>query len=165
MLCILLNTIVMALVWFDEAEILHDIAEILNYSFTSIFTFAAVAAFAIVLEISPSRGCAALVAEALGRDLQEVAVYGREGQTGARPRETIGFALDVETLLSECITEPSRRSITYPTQVRTERANSIHIYIVFWVSINIMYILYITTMQRKFGVYPYPLSIYISFTA
>ncbi len=33
-----------------------------------------------------------VVAEALGRDLQKVAVYGREGQTGARPRETIGFA-------------------------------------------------------------------------
>src|SRR5690606_32567836 len=33
-----------------------------------------------------------VVAEALGRDLQKVAVYGREGQTGARERETIGFA-------------------------------------------------------------------------
>ncbi|AKX46852.1 dihydrodipicolinate reductase [Thiopseudomonas alkaliphila] len=33
-----------------------------------------------------------VVAEALGRDLQQVAVYGREGQTGARERETIGFA-------------------------------------------------------------------------
>ncbi|WPP00577.1 4-hydroxy-tetrahydrodipicolinate reductase [Pseudomonas sp. HR96] len=33
-----------------------------------------------------------VVAKALGRDLQEVAVYGREGQTGARQRETIGFA-------------------------------------------------------------------------
>ena len=32
------------------------------------------------------------VAEGLGRDLQQVAVYGREGQTGARKRETIGFA-------------------------------------------------------------------------
>ena len=30
--------------------------------------------------------------DALGRDLQKVAVYGREGQTGARDRETIGFA-------------------------------------------------------------------------
>src|SRR5690606_13271036 len=30
-----------------------------------------------------------VVAEALGRDLQKVAVYGREGQTGARERETI----------------------------------------------------------------------------
>lgn len=33
-----------------------------------------------------------VVADALGRDLNEVAVYGREGQTGARDRKTIGFA-------------------------------------------------------------------------
>ena len=33
-----------------------------------------------------------VVANALGRDLQKVAVYGREGQTGARERETSGFA-------------------------------------------------------------------------
>ncbi|MNE74462.1 4-hydroxy-tetrahydrodipicolinate reductase [compost metagenome] len=33
-----------------------------------------------------------VVANALGRNLQEVAVYGREGQTGARDRKTIGFA-------------------------------------------------------------------------
>ena len=33
-----------------------------------------------------------VVADALGRDLKKVAVYGREGQTGARDRETIGFA-------------------------------------------------------------------------
>ncbi|RHW20292.1 4-hydroxy-tetrahydrodipicolinate reductase [Pseudomonas jilinensis] len=33
-----------------------------------------------------------VVAQALGRDLHKVAVYGREGQTGARERETIGFA-------------------------------------------------------------------------
>ncbi len=32
-----------------------------------------------------------VVADALGRDLQQVAVYGREGQTGARERQTIGF--------------------------------------------------------------------------
>jgi len=32
-----------------------------------------------------------VVAKALGRDLKEVAVYGREGQTGARDPETIGF--------------------------------------------------------------------------
>lgn len=32
------------------------------------------------------------VANALNRDLKKVAVYGREGQTGARQRETIGFA-------------------------------------------------------------------------
>ncbi|SDJ92359.1 4-hydroxy-tetrahydrodipicolinate reductase [Microbulbifer yueqingensis] len=33
-----------------------------------------------------------VVAETLGRDLAQVAVYGREGQTGARERDTIGFA-------------------------------------------------------------------------
>lgn len=33
-----------------------------------------------------------VVAAALKRDLDQVAVYGREGQTGARRRETIGFA-------------------------------------------------------------------------
>ena len=33
-----------------------------------------------------------VVADALGRDLREVAVYGREGQTGARDRNTIGFS-------------------------------------------------------------------------
>lgn len=33
-----------------------------------------------------------VVADTLGRDLREVAVYGREGQTGARDDETIGFA-------------------------------------------------------------------------
>ena len=32
-----------------------------------------------------------VVAAALGRDLAEVAVYGRQGQTGARQRRTIGF--------------------------------------------------------------------------
>ncbi|GAB1264291.1 4-hydroxy-tetrahydrodipicolinate reductase [Aurantivibrio infirmus] len=33
-----------------------------------------------------------VVAGALDRDLKKVATYGREGQTGARDRETIGFA-------------------------------------------------------------------------
>ncbi|WP_439510118.1 4-hydroxy-tetrahydrodipicolinate reductase [Marinimicrobium koreense] len=33
-----------------------------------------------------------VVANALGRDLSKTAVYGREGQTGARDRDTIGFA-------------------------------------------------------------------------
>lgn len=33
-----------------------------------------------------------VVADALGRDLSECAVYGREGETGARDQETIGFA-------------------------------------------------------------------------
>ncbi|WP_043755607.1 4-hydroxy-tetrahydrodipicolinate reductase [Imhoffiella purpurea] len=32
-----------------------------------------------------------VIADALGRDLKEVAVYGREGHTGARERKTIGF--------------------------------------------------------------------------
>ncbi len=32
-----------------------------------------------------------VVADALGRDLSECAVYGREGQTGERDRKTIGF--------------------------------------------------------------------------
>jgi 4-hydroxy-tetrahydrodipicolinate reductase len=33
-----------------------------------------------------------ILARALGRDLSKVAVYGREGMTGARARDTIGFA-------------------------------------------------------------------------
>ena len=33
-----------------------------------------------------------VVADALGRNLKKCAVYGREGQTGARERDTIGFA-------------------------------------------------------------------------
>ncbi len=33
-----------------------------------------------------------VIASALGRDLKECAVYGREGQTGARDPKTIGFA-------------------------------------------------------------------------
>lgn len=33
-----------------------------------------------------------VIADTLGRDLKKCAVYGREGQTGARERETIGFA-------------------------------------------------------------------------
>ena len=33
-----------------------------------------------------------VIADAVGRDLQKVAVYGREGHTGAREHETIGFA-------------------------------------------------------------------------
>ena len=32
-----------------------------------------------------------VIADALGRDLNECAVYGREGQTGERERQTIGF--------------------------------------------------------------------------
>lgn len=33
-----------------------------------------------------------VIAESLGRNLDDCAVYGREGQTGARDRKTIGFA-------------------------------------------------------------------------
>jgi 4-hydroxy-tetrahydrodipicolinate reductase len=33
-----------------------------------------------------------VIADTLNRDLSKVAVYGREGQTGARDRDTIGFA-------------------------------------------------------------------------
>ena len=33
-----------------------------------------------------------VIADTLNRDLKQVAVYGREGQTGVRPRDTIGFA-------------------------------------------------------------------------
>lgn len=33
-----------------------------------------------------------VIAKALGRDLRSVAVYGREGHTGPRERQTIGFA-------------------------------------------------------------------------
>lgn len=33
----------------------------------------------------------AVIADALGRDLEDCAVYGRHGQTGARDRKTIGF--------------------------------------------------------------------------
>ncbi len=33
-----------------------------------------------------------VIADTLGRDLEKVAVYGREGITGARDRDTIGFA-------------------------------------------------------------------------
>jgi len=32
-----------------------------------------------------------VIADTLGRDLEQCAVYGRQGQTGARARETIGF--------------------------------------------------------------------------
>ncbi|HKM14546.1 MAG TPA: 4-hydroxy-tetrahydrodipicolinate reductase [Marinospirillum sp.] len=37
-------------------------------------------------------GMGEVVAKALGRNLKDVAVYGREGHTGARKPETIGFA-------------------------------------------------------------------------
>jgi 4-hydroxy-tetrahydrodipicolinate reductase len=38
-----------------------------------------------------ARAMGEAVAEALGRDLKECAVYGREGRTGERERKTIGF--------------------------------------------------------------------------
>ena len=44
---------------------------------------------------SPSGTALALgrvIAHALGRDFETSAVFGREGQTGVRPREQIGFA-------------------------------------------------------------------------
>ena len=33
-----------------------------------------------------------VIADALGRDLSQLAVFGREGRTGERSRETIGFS-------------------------------------------------------------------------
>src|SRR5471032_2386615 len=64
-----------------------------------------------------------VIAKALGRDLQKVAVYGREGHTGARERETIGFATvrggDVvgdHTVLFAC--EGERLEITHKASSR-----------------------------------------------
>ena len=64
-----------------------------------------------------------VIAAALDRDLQEVAVYGREGHTGARERETIGFATvrggDVvgdHTVLFAC--EGERLEITHKASSR-----------------------------------------------
>lgn len=69
-----------------------------------------------------------VVAQALGRDLHKVAVYGREGQTGARARETIGFATvragDVvgdHTVLFA--TEGERVEITHKASSRMTFAN------------------------------------------
>ena len=42
MFCIILNTIVMALVQFDESHLLSWIIEIINYTFAAIFTIEAV---------------------------------------------------------------------------------------------------------------------------
>ena len=42
MACILLNTVVMAMIWFDEPEALPDVIEILNYVFMAIFTIEAI---------------------------------------------------------------------------------------------------------------------------
>jgi 4-hydroxy-tetrahydrodipicolinate reductase len=64
-----------------------------------------------------------VIASALDRDLQKVAVYGREGHTGARERETIGFATvrggDVvgdHTVLFAC--EGERLEITHKASSR-----------------------------------------------
>jgi dihydrodipicolinate reductase len=64
-----------------------------------------------------------VIANALDRDLQKVAVYGREGHTGARERETIGFATvrggDVvgdHTVLFAC--EGERLEITHKASSR-----------------------------------------------
>ena len=64
-----------------------------------------------------------VIADALDRDLQKVAVYGREGHTGVRERETIGFATvrggDVvgdHTVLFAC--EGERLEITHKASSR-----------------------------------------------
>lgn len=64
-----------------------------------------------------------VIAAALDRDLQQVAVYGREGHTGVRERETIGFATvrggDVvgdHTVLFAC--EGERLEITHKASSR-----------------------------------------------
>ncbi|MBB3242879.1 4-hydroxy-tetrahydrodipicolinate reductase [Pseudomonas sp. Tn43] len=64
-----------------------------------------------------------VIANALDRDLQKVAVYGREGHTGVRERETIGFATvrggDVvgdHTVLFAC--EGERLEITHKASSR-----------------------------------------------
>jgi 4-hydroxy-tetrahydrodipicolinate reductase len=69
-----------------------------------------------------------VVAEALGRDLDKVAVYGREGLTGARDRQTIGF----ETIRAGDVvgehtvwfaTEGERVEITHKASSRMTFAN------------------------------------------
>ncbi len=64
-----------------------------------------------------------VIADALGRDLQQVAVYGREGHTGTRDRQTIGFATvrggDVvgdHTVLFAC--EGERLEVTHKASSR-----------------------------------------------
>ena len=42
MVCIMLNTVVLALNWFDEPEIVPSITEVLNYIFMTIFTLEAI---------------------------------------------------------------------------------------------------------------------------
>eukprot|EP01155_Anaeramoeba_flamelloides_P048298 Anaeramoba_flamelloidesc40942_g1_i1.p1 GENE.c40942_g1_i1~~c40942_g1_i1.p1 ORF type:complete len:123 (-),score=19.11 c40942_g1_i1:53-421(-) len=69
-----------------------------------------------------------VVADALGRDLKECAVYGREGITGARPAKQIGFetirAGDVvgdHTVLFA--TEGERIEITHKDRKKEKRNN------------------------------------------
>ena len=66
----------------DVPEILRLIRALAEYEKLSHEVVATEAALAMGEE----------VAQALGRSLKDCAVYGREGQTGARARETIGFA-------------------------------------------------------------------------
>lgn len=40
-----------------------------------------------------------MIADTLGYDLNECAIYGREGDTGARDRKTIGFLPFVREIL------------------------------------------------------------------
>ena len=42
MACIMLNTVVMALIWFDEPKELPQVIEVLNYVFMTIFTVEAI---------------------------------------------------------------------------------------------------------------------------
>ncbi len=69
-----------------------------------------------------------VIAEQLGRDLKECAVYGREGQTGARDRKTIGFEairggdiVGEHTVLFAC--EGERIEITHKASSRMTFAN------------------------------------------
>jgi 4-hydroxy-tetrahydrodipicolinate reductase len=57
-----------------------------------------------------------VVADALDRDLEKVAVYGREGQTGARPRDQIGFA----TVRAGDVVGRTYRPFCRPTGERVE---------------------------------------------
>ena len=64
-----------------------------------------------------------VVAETLGRDLKQVAVYGREGQTGARDRRTIGFeTIRAGDIVGEhtvlCAAEGERLEITHKASSR-----------------------------------------------
>ena len=69
-----------------------------------------------------------VVADALDRDLQKVAIYGREGQTGARDPKTIGFAtIRAGDVVGEhtvmFATEGERIEITHKASSRMTFAN------------------------------------------